>query len=406
MKNTLIVLYIAAAMFFASCNVPGAKNEISLSAETIIDSIPGSCPFLTEDEHGNVVLSWIRHADSSSFIYCYAISKDNGKTFGKSVDIPASTNVHDHPENLPKIIFKPSGEIIAAWGAANPNPKNAYSGLVFYAQSFDEGKNWTAAKRLVTDTAGIDQRYFDMALMSDGEAGIIWLDNRMKTGKEGSSLFFAATNGNTGFQNEKKIGGPCCECCRTDIFTDSKKNIHALYRAIINDSIRDMVHAVSSNGGNSFSKPQRISNDNWVINGCPHTGPAMAENANGLQFTWFTAGSGTGVFYDHSDDNGNTYTQKDMVSGRAARHSQIVTLSNDDIVIVWDENFQKNNKIFSRIGVQERTPTGKEILKKYITADTSHASYPVVQSLDNDQLIIAYCKSIKDKSYVYYERSN
>ena len=42
---------------------------------------------------------------------------------------------------------------------------------------------------------------------------------------------------------------------------------------------------------------QRISQDNWVISGCPHTGPAMAENKEGIHFTWFTGGSGSGIYY-------------------------------------------------------------------------------------------------------------
>ena len=165
------------------------------------------------------------------------MSIDEGKTFGKAIEIPGSTNVHPHGENMPKVIFKPSGEIIAAWGAANPNPINQYSGLVYYSQSFDEGKTWTKPRSLTDDTASFDQRYFDMALLPNGEAGITWLDNRKQWNKEGSGLYYAVTNGKNGFQNERLISGPCCQCCRTDLFIDTKKNIHVLYRAIINDSI-------------------------------------------------------------------------------------------------------------------------------------------------------------------------
>jgi hypothetical protein len=39
---------------------------------------------------------------------------------------------------MPKVIFKPSGEIIALWDAPNPNPKNNYSGLVYHTQSLDK----------------------------------------------------------------------------------------------------------------------------------------------------------------------------------------------------------------------------------------------------------------------------
>src|SRR6185503_12141730 len=125
-------------------------------------------------------------------------SLDN-KQFNEPVIIPNSNNIQPHGENLPKIIFKPSGEIIALWGAANPNPKNKYSGLVYYTQSYNNGKTWSHPQPLVKDTSSYDQRYYDVALLPNGEAAVIWLDNRKTNGKEGSGLFFATTSGKNGF---------------------------------------------------------------------------------------------------------------------------------------------------------------------------------------------------------------
>ncbi len=101
-----------------------------------------------------------------------------------------------------------------------------------------------------------------------------------------------------------------------------------------------MVHIVSGDDGKSFSSPQRISNDNWVISGCPHTGPAMAENNDGMHFTWFTGGNDAGVYYTSSKDNGRSFNARDSVSGKAPKHCQITSLANDNIVIVWNESFQ------------------------------------------------------------------
>jgi hypothetical protein len=148
--------------------------------------------------------------------------------FSSPIVIPNSGNIQPHGENMPKIIFKPSGEIIALWGAANPNPRNKYSGLVFYTQSFDNGVSWTPVKPLVNDTASYDQRYYDVALMPDGEAGIIWLDNRKTSTKEGSALYFSTTNGKNGFDKGRSIAEQCCQCCRTDLYVDRKGGIHAL----------------------------------------------------------------------------------------------------------------------------------------------------------------------------------
>ena len=165
--------------------------------------MPGECPYLTKDNNGNTVLSWVRMINDCTTAFCYAVSVQMEKHFGNSVVIPNSSNIQPHGENLPKIIFKPSGEIIALWGAANPNPNNKYSGLFLIRNLLMNGKTWTSAKPLVTDTASYDQRYYDVAVLPNGEIGAIWLDNRKTTDKEGSGFYFASTNGRNGFQNEK-----------------------------------------------------------------------------------------------------------------------------------------------------------------------------------------------------------
>ena len=195
---------------------------------------------------------------------------------------------------------------------------------------------------------------------------------------------------------------PCCPCCRTDLFVDSKKNIHILYRAIINDSIRDMVHTASTDNGKTFSTPERISDDNWVINGCPHTGPAMTENKDGIQFTWFTGGQKGGVYYCNSTNEGKTFSPRAMVSGIASRHCQISSIDHNNVAIVWNENFAKGDISSSRIGIELRDANGANPVKEYITSDKGNAAFPVIKSIDKNSALIAYTDTQNDKDYVKY----
>jgi hypothetical protein len=395
-KLYLTVIAVIVVFFINSCSTKNRNSVIKLEKEIIIDSLPGSGVFLTKDNKDNIVLSWVRQSADSGISFCFARSYDEGKTFGNATEVPGSSNVSAHGENIPKIIFKPSGEIIAVWGAANPNPKNAYSGLVYYSSSGDNGKSWSNVENLSKDTASYDQRYFDVALLPDGEVGIIWLDNRKRANKEGSGLYFAKTSAGHGFMNEKLIAEPCCQCCKTDLFVDSRKNIHALYRAIINDSIRDMVHVVSLNNAESFSVPERISNDNWVINGCPHTGPVMSEDKSGLCFSWFTGGDSSGIWSDRSTDNGKTFTHRQNISGKSAKHCQMATSDEGSIVIVWDEAFSDNNgNVSNRIGISVRNDD-KTLAKLYISEENKISSYPVLCALNSNKWIIAYTKIVND----------
>ena len=398
MNKSFLILFIALATIFQSC-FRAEKKDITVLSTTNIDSSEGSCPHLTTDQEGNLVLSWIKKIDSAQLVFNYAISKDKGRSFETAIAVPGSENIHPNGENMPKIIFKPSGEIIAAWSAGNPNSKNKYSDIVYYTQSFDEGQTWTERKKLVTDTSGYDQRYFDLALLPNGEAAMVWLDNRKNTTHNGSGLYFAATTGNQGFQNEHIIGEPACECCRTALLVDQHNNIHIVYRAIINDSIRDMVHSVSLDNGKTFSAPKEISHDEWVVNGCPHTGPAIAENKKGLHFSWFTGGDQPGVYYSHSGDNGQTFSPRKTVSGGRSRHSQIAATGND-LVTVWNENFLQGKNVNTRIGLEVSNEKGETKYHSFITPENGVALFPAIKSLDKKSVFVAYTSTRNGKDYI------
>jgi len=397
---TLFILF--AAMLIACHNRQQQKVTFTTEVTKVIDTA-ASCPAFTKDTKGNVVMSWIKNIGDSQHLLCYSISADEGRTFGQPVEVTPSTNIHPHAENLPKLLFKPSGEIIAVWGARNPSPKNAYTGLICYAQSFDSGKTWSTAKRLVSNTLSYDQRYFDMALLASGAAAIVWLDNSNKQMMDGSDLYFATTAGNSGFQQRKLIAQSCCECCRTAMLVDAN-NIHILYRGIVKDSIRDIVHIVSTDEGNRFSTPKRISNDNWVINGCPHSGPAITKNNKGLHCAWYSMGTGKGIFYCNSTDNGARFSVKDTVSFTAsAKHAQVATLTDNNIAVVWDQSIKVQDKLHNAIGLELRTDDGRKLTTQFITADNINAAFPVIKTLKNEQTIVAYTQSTGEHTGVYYQ---
>ena len=209
MVKVFSILLAHILLFASACGVSEKKrNSVSPGKVIRVDSLPGQSPYLTKDSKGNVVLSWVRMQNDSTLAFCYAISND-GKNFGNPILIPNSDGIQPHGENLPKIIFKPSGEIIALWGIRSTNLKNKHSGMVCYSQSFDDGKSWNSPKPLVADTGGFDQRYYDVSLLPDGEVGIIWLDNRKSNDKEGSTLYFASTRGKSGFQDERPMAESC-----------------------------------------------------------------------------------------------------------------------------------------------------------------------------------------------------
>jgi hypothetical protein len=392
-------LLLLLNMLLFACKEKHEAVDITKTPLKFLDSLPGTSPCLNITINGDVIMSWVRQKGDSTYIFCYVTSIDEGANFSPVMEIPGSTNIHPHAENIPKVIGKPSGDLMAIWGTANPDPRNPYAGRIYYTQSFDKGRSWNKSQPLVDDSAGYDQRYFDVALIENGEIGMIWLDNRKTTPQEGAALYFATTNGRSGFSEEHLIAQPCCECCRVDLLRE--KNMHVLYRGIINDSIRDMMHMVSTDGGKTFHAPKKISDDNWVINGCPHSGPSMTQHNTGVAFAWFTGGSNSGVYYNSSGDMGKTYSQRSIVSDNG-RHPQIALLKNKTLVIAFDEMMKTGNGMFSQVGLATSTGDGEKQIT-FITPDTLSASYPVIAPVTGG--LIMACTIRKEKqTFIGYKK--
>jgi hypothetical protein len=71
-----------------------------------------------------------------------------------------------------------------------------------------------------------------------------------------------------------------------------------------------MVIAKSSNGGDSFMLPQKVSNDNFVTGQCITTGAPMAFDSKGLlHIVWYTGKEGAPGIYYAVSSNQETFSK-------------------------------------------------------------------------------------------------
>lgn len=382
----IIINTLALGLVLTACHrnagAPAARDfPVSL------DSAAGSCPYLTRTPDGGVVLSWVRRDPEGTMVW-YAIFDDSTRHFGVPHPIPPTRGVEPHGENMPKLVFARRGEILAMYGVKSPQPDNPYTGTVYYSWSADKGKHWTMGKPLFTSARSYDQRYFDIALLPSGEVGAVWLNNSRK---EGSTLYFAATEPGGTFGPARIVAKHTCQCCRTDLLADSTGLLHVAWRAIIDDSIRDMAYCYSRDTGKTFSAPVRISRDNWVIDGCPHTGPTMTENTSGLHFAWFTMGGGGGVYYCNTEDSGRLFSPRQPVSREiSARHPQLAALPSGNLAVVWDEGTGAVTARHQRIGLEMRGPAGLALSSRHVSSDSTNAYFPQIAVLNNTRALVAY----------------
>jgi hypothetical protein len=383
-----------------TCNFLLAQEENETSKMISSGESMAMATYLTSDNLGNPVLSWVEGEKGSEHLF-YAVFNQKKGSFNQVIKILPSKGLSPHHESMPKVAFKGDGTVVALYSKKKPTPENRFAGAIYYVESSDKGANWTSPKYLHNGdtTAGIGRSFFDIASLPDGEVGAIWLDGRNKL-ENGSSLFFAKTTSKKGFAKDIEIGKNTCQCCRTDIYLQSDKSINIAYRNIFNDSIRDMAHIRSEDLGKTFSKPKRISADDWIIYGCPHTGPTMTEMNDKLHFFWFTMGGDEGIYHTAKDNQTKRFAKRDLFSPHA-RHPQTTTLSDGTLALVWDENFKTEKSYTNRIGLFLQK-SGKEE-KKYITSNQVSADHPVIMGLENDKILVAWVQKEKGQSQVYYK---
>jgi hypothetical protein len=368
--------------------------------DTIVDVFSlthASAPYFTADVKGNTVLCWTGTSDS---ILYYTVYDRQAGTFGTPVAVTPSRGTTARGESMNKVAFRGDGTVVAVFEKKHPTERNKYAGAIFYVQSFDGGVSWTKAKFIHSDTLEDNSRsYFDVAMLPDGEVGAVWLDGRLRLGSEGSSLFFAKTKGHEGFQGDKQIGETVCQCCRTDISTDPKGNVHVIFRDIeltAAGAVRDFVHMVSTDTGKTFTAPRVVSNDHWIVDGCPHTGASMAVSDGRLEVVWFTAGGRPGLYYSFSLDDGKTFAPRELISENA-RHPQMVS-ANGWAAIVVEESEQGNSVAVSHGGHHEPATTpsvvvwwrNKEGNLAHTVADDNGGEFPVATLVDEETLLVGY----------------
>jgi len=385
------------------------KDSIYLLTNPKVNS-EGAFLFKTDKELLINWTEWDKHNNDNYLKFAFFDTKTN--QFKQEISVPSSLGLQMHTESMAKIGLTKQGFLYAVYRRKSKNSKSRFGGYICYVTSQDKGQTWGKEQKLVRDKTSTSQSFFDIALLPDGELGIVWLDSRKPIDKnhKGKTLYFAKTNLDEGFVKEKPIAGSTCECCRTDIYVDNKNTIHFAYRNLIDPTepyfdgqgkkeIRDMFYLYSKDNGKSFSKPEPISQDNWHVAGCPHTGPSLSFNENNLAATWYTGKKGEeGIYY--TINLNNRFKPKKLLT-RTGHHPQMIAVFGKNY-IVYEIYYESSQKGYNKIQLEEignfSLIKSFEISKKF--TNNNHA---VLTLINNKQLLIAWVNSDTRNPKIMYK---
>ena len=374
-----------------------------------------TCSFLTEDPNGIPVLCWSESVTGKdSFELKYARFDPQTQQFGQTISVPPSRGMQAHCESAAKVGFFPDGSVMAVFRFAAPTEDNRFAGGLWTSQSTDGGATWTEKQPLVEASESPSQSYFDLVNLQDGALGMVWLDGRkLSADQNGSCLAFARTakglrlpGAKAGlpkdapqpktWQSPQILKTGVCQCCRTDLYRDLKDQVHLVYRDILQDSIRDMVHLVSQDEGRSFSPPTLVYPDGWAINGCPHSGPTLAESSDGLACAWFSQGGGQGIWFTQLPSP--KAAKKELVS-QDGTHPQMVALPDGRYLVALElvRNLEQG-------AIQEIVLFSKQGQAPFAPMETlapgRNGKFPVLKVLESGNLLISWTLELEGQDQI------
>ncbi|MDI1284614.1 MAG: sialidase family protein [Reyranella sp.] len=307
-------------------------------------------------------------------------SSDLGRTFTAPVAVtPEPLDLDWGPDARARIAVDPKGVAIVTFAIFQD--KN-FNGRAFHARSTDNGATFTKPQPLTADTTS--QRFETVAIDPAGRVFTAWLDKRngaaaRKAGKPypGAALAYAwSDDEGARFADTHIAHDNTCECCRLGVAFAGPGRPVVIFRNIFPGLVRD--HAVVTFRDPVTSGPlNRVSNDNWKIEACPHHGPALAIAADSSQHAaWFTDGSARkGLFYARADSAGAAFGPPRALGTPDRQPSRPYLLAGGTTVhLVWKEFDGSAGGIKVVVRWQVSTDSGKSWSATATVADTSDAS--------------------------------
>ncbi len=202
------------------------------------------------------------------------------------------------------------------------------------------GRSFTPAITINDDKGGKGSHSFQtMEVGPDGTIYAAWLDPRdRKTDPPGTqSIYFARSiNRGASFEKNIKVAGGVCPCCRPAIAFDESGKVFISWRHVYKGNNRVIVVASSEDQGLTWSKPVRVTQEGWRINGCAHSGPSMKYVKGKLFVVWYTsADNKPSLRAARSVDGGKSFEFLGEVQGRVhdANHPNVKIINDKAWVI-------------------------------------------------------------------------
>ncbi len=350
-------LAVAATMVAACTAEPHAA---ALRVQPLDSPVPAGArvPELTRLGDGALLASWMEARSGGGYTFRMAVQR--GGVWSEPRTIVSDKDVLVFSASLPAVAPLPGGALLGYWEMRDHRGADPYAEKVTASISRDEGRTWSTP--FVPHRDGVPGQHAFLSSFPVGDQlGLVWLDARHQQyvqplsgngPKEavwlgGMSLLHTTIDSTGQLGAEVTVDPMTCECCPTAVAVSRRGPVVA-YRdrsdppqgiaEVRHDQnvIRDINVARLQDG--RWSTPKRVHPDNWVFNGCPDNGPAIAADGDRVAIAWWTAPEGQGeVKVTFSSDAGDTFASPARVDDGFGQGQVTIALAAKGAIVGWLE---------------------------------------------------------------------
>ena len=311
---------------------------------------------------GSFYVAWVNHEPNNRADVMIG-RYEPGKTPAAAVRVnPEAGTATAWRGDPPSVAVGKNGSVYVVWTTRVEVDGKKGTDL-YLSTSSDLGKTFGAPVKINDDKVPGAHGMHSLHVADDGRIFVSWLDERNvvapkpSTKAEGHHMesnrevFIAdSTDGGRTFSRNRKIAGDACPCCKTALTVSKDGTIYLSWRQVLPGNYRHIAVAASSDAGTTFSKPIIVSDDKWMLHGCPVSGPSLSVADDGtLKVLWYAAGEANapGLYVAESKDKGHSFSPRQLLAQESVRGTPVLTSG----VAVWEKPGERGSETkFRRVG--------------------------------------------------------
>jgi len=346
MKQILTIFFLIALATVAGCtkHLGGSAAGSGSPQRVSAADTNASEPAVAIAKDGSAYVVWVEHRDKDADVMLRRFNSA-GQPLGDPIRVnPQAGKATAWRGDPPTVAVAADGTLYVGWtGRVESSTGNLAD--IYLSASRDGGRSFGSPVKVNDDQKPAVHGMHSLAIADDGRVYLAWLDERnvtpapmkdMKMDANSSGrhmesnreVFLASSSdGGHSFSQNQRVATDVCPCCKTSLAVAKDGRLYVSWRQVLPGDYRHIAVSSSSDQGKTFAKASIVSDDGWVLRGCPVSGAALMAGADAtIRVLWY-AGSDKGqrgIYWSESRDAGKTFSSRQLLAASSARGTPVL----------------------------------------------------------------------------------